>query len=87
MVYGSDAATAPSLCGAGGTTAVSANINLPINNGMFAASDGRAQDNSSLTALKTLFVRESHYQVGVRTITLTCVVTGKLPASNFILKN
>jgi hypothetical protein len=64
MVYGSDQATAHSLRTADGHMKTSAGNNLPINaDGTFAAGDVRAQENPSLTALQTLFVREHNYQV------------------------
>src|SRR5262245_8334335 len=63
MVYGSDLATANSLRMADGHMKTSAGNNLPIENGMFLAGDVRAQENPSLTALQTLFLREHNYQV------------------------
>lgn len=65
MIYGSDAATANHLKAADGSghLATSAGNNLPIENGMFLAGDVRAQENPSLTALQTLFVREHNFQV------------------------
>jgi peroxidase len=63
MVYGSDAATAASLRLADGHMKTSDGNNLPIENGQFLAGDVRAQENPSLTALQTLFVREHNYQV------------------------
>jgi peroxidase len=65
FVYGSDAATADHLRTHDGTghLATSAGNNLPIENGMFLAGDVRAQENPSLTALQTLFVREHNFQV------------------------
>ena len=63
MVYGSDAATAASLRLPDGHMTTSAGNNLPIENGQFLAGDVRAQENPSLTALQTLFVREHNYQV------------------------
>jgi hypothetical protein len=64
MVYGSTQAVAFSLRGPGGHLLTSPGDNLPINpDGTFAAGDVRAQENPSLTALQTLFVREHNYQV------------------------
>jgi peroxidase len=63
MVYGSDAATAASLRLADGHMKTSEGNNLPIENGQFLAGDVRAQENPSLTALQTLFLREHNYQV------------------------
>jgi Animal haem peroxidase len=63
MVYGSDAAKAASLRLADGHMKTSAGDNLPIENGQFLAGDVRAQENPSLTALQTLFLREHNYQV------------------------
>jgi Ca2+-binding RTX toxin-like protein len=65
MVYGSDQATADSLRLADGHMKTSAGDNLPIENGMFLAGDIRVQENPSLTALQTLFLREHNYQVDV----------------------
>jgi peroxidase len=64
MIYGSDAATADHLRAhdGGGHLLTSAGNNLPIENGMFVAGDVRAQENPSLTALQTLFVREHNFQ-------------------------
>jgi hypothetical protein len=63
MVYGSDAATAAKLRLADGHLKTSDGDNLPIENGQFLAGDVRAQENPSLTALQTLFVREHNHQV------------------------
>ena len=63
MVYGSDAATAAKLRLADGHMQTSDGNNLPIENGQFLAGDVRAQENPSLTALQTLFVREHNHQV------------------------
>ena len=63
MVYGSDATTAASLRLPDGHLKTSAGDNLPIVNGNFLAGDVRAQENPSLTALQTLFVREHNRQV------------------------
>ena len=63
VVYGSDAATAAALRGPGGGMLVSAGDNLPIAGGRFLAGDPRAQENPSLTALQTIFVREHNLQV------------------------
>jgi peroxidase len=65
MIYGSDAATANHLRAQDGSghLATSDGNNLPIENGMFLAGDVRAQENPSLTALQTLFVREHNFQV------------------------
>jgi peroxidase len=65
MVYGSDAATADHIRAHDGSghLLTSAGNNLPIENGMFLAGDVRAQENPSLTALQTLFVREHNFQV------------------------
>ena len=63
MVYGSDAATAAKLRLADGHMKTSDGNNLPIENGQFLAGDVRAQENPSLTALQTLFVREHNHQV------------------------
>jgi peroxidase len=64
MVYGSTQAVADSLRGPGGHLKTSAGNNLPINpDGTMLAGDVRAQENPSLTALQTLFVREHNYQV------------------------
>ncbi|TMJ91221.1 MAG: peroxidase [Alphaproteobacteria bacterium] len=63
MVYGSDQATSDSLRLADGHMKTSDGSNLPIENGAFLAGDVRAQENPSLTALQTLFVREHNYQV------------------------
>jgi peroxidase len=63
MVYGSDAATAANLRLADGHMKTSDGNNLPIENGQFLAGDVRAQENPSLTALQTLFVREHNHQV------------------------
>src|SRR5215213_49179 len=65
MVYGSDAATANSLRAQDGSghLLTSDGDNLPIVNGVFLAGDVRAQENPSLTALQTLFVREHNFQV------------------------
>ena len=63
MVYGSDAAKAASLRLADGHMKTSEGNNLPIDNGQFLAGDVRAQENPSLTALQTLFLREHNYQV------------------------
>jgi Ca2+-binding RTX toxin-like protein len=67
MVYGSDAATAALLRGAGGKMLTSAGDNLPIAEGpggpAVLAGDVRAAENPSLTSLQTLFVREHNWQV------------------------
>ena len=63
MVYGSDTTTAASLRLADGRLAFSEGNNLPIVDGAFLAGDIRAQENPSLTALQTLFVREHNFQV------------------------
>ena len=63
MVYGSDKATAASLRLPDGHMRTSANEYLPVVDGAYAAGDVRAGENSSLTALQTLFVREHNYQV------------------------
>jgi peroxidase len=64
MVYGSTQAVADSLRLPDGHLKTSDGNNLPINpDGTFAAGDVRAQENPSLTALQTLFVREHNYQV------------------------
>jgi peroxidase len=65
QVYGSDAATADHLRAHDGSghLLTSEGNNLPIENGMFLAGDVRAQENPSLTALQTLFVREHNFQV------------------------
>lgn len=63
QVYGSDAATAASLRLADGHMKTSDGNNLPIVDGNFAAGDTRAQENPSITALQTLFVREHNRQV------------------------
>jgi peroxidase len=77
MVYGSTEEVAAKLRGADGTMRTSAGNNLPIaeidptgedtsNTGALRghlAGDGRADENPSLTALQTLFVREHNYQV------------------------
>lgn len=63
MVYGSDATTAASLRGPGGTLLTSAGNNLPISGGAFVAGDFRAQENPNLTSLQVLFVRENNRQV------------------------
>jgi hypothetical protein len=63
MVYGSDAATAANLRLADGHMKTADGGNLPVANGQFLAGDVRAQENPSLTALQTLFVREHNYQV------------------------
>jgi len=75
MIYGSDANTAAMLRTADGHMKTSAGDNLPIvqmpnpdPNGppmidAFLAGDVRAQENPSLTAVQTLFVREHNYQV------------------------
>lgn len=63
MVYGSDANTAASLRLPDGHLKTSAGDNLPIVNNNFLAGDVRAQENPSLTALQTLFVREHNRQV------------------------
>lgn len=63
MVYGSDSATATSLRMDDGRLAVSAGNNLPIVSGSFQAGDIRVQENPSLIALQTLFVREHNFQV------------------------
>ncbi len=63
MVYGSDAETADSLREfVGGRMLVSDNNMLPIDDaGMFVAGDVRANENTELTAIQTLFVREHNY--------------------------
>ncbi|MCX6480929.1 MAG: peroxidase family protein [Mycobacterium sp.] len=63
MVYGSDAATAASLRGAGGYLLTSDGNNLPIVDGAYVAGDIRVQENPDLTALQTLFLREHNRQV------------------------
>jgi|HubBroStandDraft_6_1064221.scaffolds.fasta_scaffold32612_2 peroxidase len=63
MVYGSDPQTAASLRLPDGHMLTSAGNNLPIVDGAFLAGDVRAQENPSLTALQTLFLREHNYQV------------------------
>ena len=63
VVYGSDATVAAALRGAGGKMAVSAGDNLPLAQGRSLAGDVRAQENPSLTALQTIFVREHNLQV------------------------
>ena len=63
MVYGSDAATAASLRGAGGYLLTSDGDNLPIVDGAYVAGDIRVQENPDLTALQTLFLREHNRQV------------------------
>ena len=63
MVYGSDPQTAASLRLPDGHLLTSAGNNLPIVDGAFLAGDVRAQENPSLTALQTLFLREHNYQV------------------------
>ncbi|MET0545490.1 MAG: peroxidase family protein, partial [Caulobacterales bacterium] len=63
MVYGSNATTAASLRTADGHMKISAGNNLPLVNGAYVAGDVRVQENPSLTALQTLFVREHNYQV------------------------
>lgn len=63
MVYGSSASVAASLRTAGGYMATSDGGNLPIAGGQFLAGDVRVQENPSLTALQTLFVREHNRQV------------------------
>jgi len=77
MVYGSTAETAAKLRQADGTMRTSAGGNLPLaaidptgedpsNTGGLRghlAGDGRADENPSLTALHTLFVREHNHQV------------------------
>lgn len=63
MVYGSDAATATALRGAGGHLLTSVGNNLPIVDGAFAAGDIRVGENPDLTAIQTLFVREHNRQV------------------------
>lgn len=65
MIYGSDLATANHLRAQDGSghLRTSEGDNLPIENGLFLAGDVRAQENPSLTALQTLFVREHNFQV------------------------
>src|SRR5262245_34343375 len=64
MVYGSTQAVADSLRLPDGHMRTSEVGNLPLNaDGTMAAGDVRAQENPSLTALQTLFVREQNYQV------------------------
>jgi peroxidase len=64
MVYGSTQAVADSLRLPDGHMRTSEGGNLPLNpDGTMAAGDVRAQENPSLTALQTLFVREHNYQV------------------------
>jgi peroxidase len=64
MVYGSTQGVADSLRLPDGHMRTSEGGNLPLNaDGTVAAGDVRAQENPSLTALQTLFVREHNYQV------------------------
>ena len=64
MVYGSTQGVADSLRLPDGHMRTSEGGNLPLNvDGTMAAGDVRAQENPSLTALQTLFVREHNYQV------------------------
>ncbi|HET7879393.1 MAG TPA: peroxidase family protein [Acetobacteraceae bacterium] len=63
MIYGSDDATAATLRLPDGHMKTSADGNLPIVNGAYAAGDSRATENPDLTAITTLFVREHNYQV------------------------
>src|SRR5438132_941006 len=63
MVYGSTQATSDFLRLPDGHMKTSDGNNLPIVNGAFLAGDIRAQENPSVTALQTLFVREHNYQV------------------------
>jgi Ca2+-binding RTX toxin-like protein len=63
MVYGSSASVAASLRTADGHMVTSAGNNLPIVDGGFLAGDVRVQENPSLTALQTLFLREHNRQV------------------------
>ncbi len=65
MVYGSDAETAQSLRGEGGTLLVDANGLLPeLEGGNLLAGDIRAGENIALASLHTLFVREHNFWVG-----------------------
>jgi Ca2+-binding RTX toxin-like protein len=64
MVYGSTQGVADSLRLSDGHMRTSEGDNLPLNaDDTMAAGDVRAQENPSLTALQTLFVREHNYQV------------------------
>ena len=64
MVYGSTQGVADSLRLPDGHMRTSEGGNLPLNaDGTVAAGDVRAQENPSLTALQTLFVREHNCQV------------------------
>jgi hypothetical protein len=60
MIYGSDATTAASLrAGQGGKLKTSTGNLLPVDaTGSFLAGDVRAEENSELTSLQTLFMRE-----------------------------
>lgn len=63
QVYGSSKAVADSLRLPDGHMRTSAGDNLPIVNGQFAAGDVRASENSALTAIQDLFVREHNFWV------------------------